>query len=93
MAFKRSAVRSRLSPPRPEIFGFQVFFFLRIAKEEGGFAALFLCFHVYLVRLRSSNQKLIQSLNIRRVNAAAVDIGQLQCIIVNQRINTTYMLI
>ena len=29
MAFKRSAVRSRLSPPRPEIFGFQVFFFYR----------------------------------------------------------------
>jgi|GEM_PF-2928999 len=32
MAFKRSAVRSRLSPPkRPEIFRFQVFFHLKSA--------------------------------------------------------------
>ena len=27
MAFKRSAVRSRLSPPKPDFFGNQVFFF------------------------------------------------------------------
>ena len=28
MAFKRSAVRSRLSPPKPDFFGNQVFFFI-----------------------------------------------------------------
>ena len=34
MAFKRSAVRSRLSPPRPEIFGFQVFFYHGVVSSK-----------------------------------------------------------
>ena len=35
MAFKRSAVRSRLSPPKPDFFGNQVFFFtLRVFQAN-----------------------------------------------------------
>ena len=35
MAFKRSAVRSRLSPPSPEIVRFRDFFFFMLHRKNG----------------------------------------------------------